>query len=73
MRKIISFAIAAVILLAAVGTWAVARARTDNHAKLIDPNKAPASLGGLINPFEMMKNVKDLPHEQFGVATAHEA
>jgi hypothetical protein len=65
MRKSISLAIAAVILLAAVGTWAVARVRPDSHAKVMERNNAPASLGGLINPFEMMKNAKELPHEQF--------
>jgi hypothetical protein len=59
------FAIAALILVAAVGTWATARTRADNHAKLTTPATAPASLGDLIVPFEFMKNAKDLPAQQF--------
>jgi hypothetical protein len=65
MRKIVSFAIAGVLLLVAVGTWAMARTRGDSQAKAAEHTIAPASLGARINPFEFMKNAKDAPAQKF--------
>ncbi len=61
MRKTLSFSVAAAILLAAIGTWAVAKARpANNPAKLKIESVAPAALA----PFELMKNSTDLPAQR---------
>jgi len=62
MRKLISFCIAITFTLVAVGAWATVANRPQNQ---IGPS-APASAG--INPFEMMKNAKDLPVQQFDMS-----
>jgi hypothetical protein len=59
MRKIMSFGVAFVLTLAAVATWAAT-----THSGL--RNGATASLGGTINPFDLMTQAKDLPHQQPG-------
>ena len=65
MRKIVSFAVAAVLLIAAIGTWAMARTRGDTQANASEHTIAPASLGTRINPFDFMKNAKDVPAQKF--------
>jgi len=59
MRKIISIGTAVVLALIAVATWATAT--THSHR----PINASAALGSQIAPFDLMKNVKDLPHQQY--------
>jgi hypothetical protein len=56
MRMTMSFAIAAMLTLVAVGTWA---ATTRSHQQ---PGTAEASM----NPFAMMADAKDLPAPQYG-------
>jgi hypothetical protein len=60
MRKIISFGVAAVLTLAAVVTWATATTHPTHRSG------ASATLGGSISPFDLMKQAKDLPHQQSG-------
>jgi hypothetical protein len=60
MRKIISFGVAAVLTLAAVVTWATATTHLTHRGG------ATASFGDTINPFDLMKQAKDLPHQQPG-------
>jgi hypothetical protein len=65
MRKIVSFALAGVLLLAAVGTWAMARTRGDSQAKASEHIVAPSSLGDRISPFELMRRSKEMPAQTF--------
>ena len=60
MRKITSFGVAALLTLAAVVTWATATTHSNPRGG------ATASFGGTISPFDLMKQAKDLPHEQSG-------
>jgi hypothetical protein len=55
MRKTMSFALAALLAAAVVGTWAISRVTTAQ-------SETPAtSNAGLVDPIEMMKKIKDLP------------
>jgi hypothetical protein len=56
MRKIASFGIAAVVMLAAIVAWAAATSHSGSQSTL---------LGAQVNPFEMMKSAKDLPAHQY--------
>jgi hypothetical protein len=57
MRKTMSFALAALLVAAVVGTWAISHITTAQSE-----TKAPATNNaGLLDPLEMMKKVKDLP------------
>jgi hypothetical protein len=53
MRKLISLAIAAMLTLAAVATWAASQ-------KQMSPKPATESIGAM-NPLDMMRKSKDLP------------
>ena len=59
MRKIIPFGIAAVLALVAVATWATATTHSNDHAN------ASAAFGNPIKPFELMKDSKELPLQQY--------
>lgn len=59
MRKIMSFGIAALVTLAAVVIWSSATTRSGDRAE------AFAASGSPINPLELMKGSKDLPHQQY--------
>jgi hypothetical protein len=59
MRKIISFGIAAMLALVAVATWATATTHSNHQTK------ASAAFGSPINPFELMKSSKELPHQHY--------
>lgn len=60
MQKIISFGTAAVLALAAIATWGVATTHSNHHANL-----SAASGGSQITPFDLMRNSKDAPHQQY--------
>jgi hypothetical protein len=53
MRTIISFGIATILVLVAVGTWA-----TTTQVQ-------PQLSGAKVDPLELMMNVKDLPIQRF--------
>ena len=55
MRKISLFAVAAILILAGVGAWAVSTtfARVD------------APVGAVVDPSQIMMNAKDLPTVEF--------
>jgi Tfp pilus assembly pilus retraction ATPase PilT len=56
MRKILSFGIAALLTLGVIATWATGSGKhTTASAALVDQ----------INPFELMKDSRDLPAEQY--------
>jgi type II secretory pathway pseudopilin PulG len=59
MRTIIALGIAAVLTLAVIVSWVTATAHSNNQAE------ASAAFGDSINPFELMKKSKDLPHHQY--------
>jgi hypothetical protein len=59
MRTIISLGTAALLTLAAIVTWATATTQSSNHIK------GSVAVGSSINPFDLMKNSKDLPHQQY--------
>lgn len=59
MRTIIALGIGAVLTLAVIVTWVTGTAHSNNQAK------ASAPFGDSINPFELMKKSKDLPHQQY--------
>jgi hypothetical protein len=59
MPKIISSAIAALLAVVPILSWATATTYSNNHAKLSAASSTP------LNPFEFMKNSKDLPHQQY--------
>jgi hypothetical protein len=57
MRKIHLFAVAAAVILAGVGAWAVLTIRA--------PVAVAAPTPVQINPLKMMMNAKDLPTQRF--------
>ena len=59
MRKIRAFGFAGLLALLAIGAWSSATTHPANHAK------ASAASGSPINPFELMRNSKDLAHQQY--------
>jgi hypothetical protein len=59
MRQLLVFGIAAVLAIVAVATWATATTHSNDRAK------ASAAFGGAINPIELMKSSKDLPHQHY--------
>lgn len=59
MRKTMSFGIAALVTLAAVVIWSNATSRSGDRAA------AFAASGSPINPLELMKGSKHLPHQQY--------
>ena len=56
MRTIMAFGFAALLALLAIGAWSGATTHSVNRA---DASVAP------INPLELMRNSKDLPHQQY--------
>lgn len=59
MRTIVALGIAALLTLAGVVSWVTAAARSNNEAN------AFATSGSSINPFELMKGSKNLPHHHY--------
>jgi hypothetical protein len=59
MRTIIALGIAALLTAVVILSWAAATARSNN------PANALAASSSSINPFELMKSSKDLPHQQY--------
>ena len=59
MGKIISFGIAAVLAFVAIASWATATTHSNDRAR------ASAAFGSPINPLEVMKISKDLPHQKY--------
>ena len=59
MRTIVALGIAALLTLTGVVSWVTAAARSNNGANAL------ATSGNSINPFELMKGSKDLPHHQY--------
>jgi hypothetical protein len=55
MRTIISFGIATILVLVAVGTWATTS----------DSQVQPQLSGAKVDPLELMMNAKDLPIQRF--------
>ena len=56
MRTIMAFGFAALLALLAIGAWSKATTHSVNRAE------ASATS---INPLELMRNSKDLPHQQY--------
>ena len=56
MRTIMAFGFAALLALLAIGAWSGATTHS--------VDRADASAAS-INPFELMRNSKDLPHQQY--------
>ena len=56
MRTIMAFGFAVVLALLAIGAWSSATTHSVNHA---ETSAAP------ISPLELMKNSKNLAHEQY--------
>jgi hypothetical protein len=59
MRTIIALGIAALLTVSFMLIWTLSTARSNN------PANALAASGSSINPFELMKSSKDLPHQQY--------
>jgi hypothetical protein len=59
MRTIIALGIAALLTVAVIVSWATATTRSDNRANML------ATSSNSINPFELMKSSKNLPHEHY--------
>ena len=59
MRTIIAFGFTALLALLAIGVWSGATTHSVNRAE------ASAASSSLINPLELMKNSKDLAHQQY--------
>jgi hypothetical protein len=59
MRKIMAFGFAGLLALLAIGAWSSATTQSVDHAKASAASSSP------INPFELMKNAKDLAHQQY--------
>jgi hypothetical protein len=56
MRKIISFGISAMLILFAIGMWAVAQTSHRDQSELSKPK---------IATFELMLNARDLPAQKY--------
>ena len=59
MRTIIALGIATLLTLAGLVSWVTAAARSNNEANAL------ATSGNSINPVELMKGSKNLPHHQY--------
>ena len=56
MRTIMAFGFAALLALLAIGAWSSATTHSVNRAE---------ASAASINPLELMRNSKDLPHQQY--------
>ena len=56
MRTIMAFGFAALLSLLAIGAWSSATTHSANRAE---------ASAASINPLELMRNSKDLPHQQY--------
>jgi hypothetical protein len=59
MRTIIVFGIAALLTLAGIVSWVTATARSNNETNALSTSR------NSINPLDLMKNSKNLRHEQY--------
>jgi hypothetical protein len=59
MRTIMAFGFAALLSLLAIGAWSSATTHSANRAE------ASAASSWPINPLELMRNSKDLAHQQY--------
>ena len=59
MRTTMSFGVAALVTLAAVVIWSSATSHSGSRGD------AFAASGSPVNPYELMKSSKELPHQQY--------
>ena len=59
MRTVTAFGFGALLALLAIGAWSSATTTSVNRAE------ASAASSGPINPLELMRNAKDLAHQQY--------
>jgi hypothetical protein len=59
MRKLVSFAMAVLMMIAAIAAWSTAASHSKHRSE------ASAASGVTIDPFELMKHARDLAHPQY--------